>query len=243
MSTSRMTTRVTKCVLLATLLSSAFLLMYSLHPQDLSPREIVVQFREFLKTVPYPFASFVLFTGFGGLALIPINLFLIAAALIFPGWKGFFCGLLGALLASMLQYLVGRYLIDAEFLEEKFGEKFNLIRKRVSKNGFVAMTFLSLVPIAPHIVNNLIAGVCRVRVLHLLIGTTIGFIPGLLVINILGRSVRKFLAQPNLLTAGLVVAVLVAIVLLGKLLHRYINHRFRHRFDRRRIGHEESSVH
>jgi phospholipase D1/2 len=232
---SKATTRVTKWAMLAVLVAIVSTVVYVLDPADQSPKDIVRQFRSFLSSVPFPFLVFALFIGVGSLALIPINILLVAAALIFPGWKGFFCGLIGALIASLLEYLVGRYLLDFETIEQRFGSKYRLIRQRISENGLAAMTFLSLVPIAPHIVNNIIAGVCRIKIHHLLIGTTIGFIPGLLVINILGRSVRKFVANPNWLTAGLVVAVLIAMFVIGFFIRKHLARK--HEID------ELSSVH
>lgn len=217
--------RVTKWALVFVLIVVAASLAYILDPFNQSPVRLVSQMRSYVNSVPFPFAAFVIFIGIASLALIPLNILLIAAALIFPGWKGFFCGLAGGLLATFIEYMVGRHLISSEYLESHLGERFLTMRKRISKNGLAAVTFLSLVPVAPHIINNLVAGVCRIRLVDLMIGSTIGLVPGLLVINILGRSVRRFIAEPNWLTAGLVIVVLIAMVWIMRLIRGYISRR------------------
>ncbi len=220
-----LTLQVTKWALLALLIVLAASVGYVLDPFNQSPLRLVAQLRSYVNAVPFPFPAFVAFIGIASLALIPLNILLIAAALIFPGWKGFFCGLAGGLLATFLEYMVGRHLISSHYLEAHLGERFMALRKRISNNGLAAMIFLSLVPVAPHIINNLVAGVCRIRISDLMLGSAIGLVPGLLVINILGRSVRKFIAQPNWLTAGLVVLVLIAMFWIMRLIRMYISRR------------------
>lgn len=231
-----MNSRVTRWATLAVVLTMVSVLIYFLEPMSQNPMAIVHAARSFMQSVPYPFFVFVGFIVIGSLAFIPINILLVAAALIFPGWKGFFCGLIGVLLTTLVEYAVGRNLVSSEFLEQKCGERFRAVKKRVTEHGLAAMTFLSLVPVAPHIVNNLVAGACRVKVMDLLLGTAIGVTPGLLVINIFGRSVRRFIAHPDWVTAGLAVGVLIAMIWLMRLLHNYMSRK-------RSEAHGLSSVH
>lgn len=227
--------RAMKWAFVALLVLAAFSLGYILDPFNQSPLRLVAQVKSYVQGVPYPVFAFAIFIGVASLALVPLNILLIAAALIFPGWRGFFCGLFGALLATFLEYMIGKHLISAEYLESHLGHRFKAMKDRISANGLAAMTFLSFVPIAPHIVNNLVAGVCRIRIRDLILGSLIGLVPGLLIINILGRSVRKFIAQPNWVTAGLVVAVLIAMVWLSRIIRGYLS--------RKHQDHDVSPVH
>lgn len=212
--------QVTRVASVLTLFCLIITLIYLFGPLSHNPREMIHAVTRLSDNSFLSVLIFVVFIVIGSLALIPINILLVAAALIFPGWKGFFCGLCGAILTTLVEYALGRYMVSPEFIEKKCGDRVRFIREKFAANGLLAMTFLSLVPVSPHIVNNLVAGVCRIKIIDLLIGTSIGIIPGLLVINIFGRSLRKFIAEPNFLTAGIVIITLMTMFLLGKFIRK-----------------------
>ncbi|MCO4754266.1 MAG: hypothetical protein KC478_07275, partial [Bacteriovoracaceae bacterium] len=63
------------------------------------------------------------------------------------------------------------------------------------------------------------AGVCKIPIWKLLVGTVIGFLPGVTLLTLLGREIKKMFEEPGIQTAiGLagVVALLIIAYKVGK---------------------------
>lgn len=189
----------------------AFVWTYDPIAQYLHPRALLNLLRDIGERTHFAPLVIGLIIGIGNTLFIPINALLLATALAFPGWPGFFYGMIGGVIAAVIQAFVGRH-IGARHIEKRFGERFEIVRDELRKNGTTAVTTLCLVPIAPNIVTNLVAGVCRVPYWKLIVGTIIGYIPGLVILNLLGKNMRKLVYDPS------VGAVLGGIGLVGILI-------------------------
>lgn len=166
----------------------------------LHPRVLFHSMRDVVHGSRYEFVLLTSMIAVGNLIFIPINLLLIAVAMMYPGWHGFFCGLAGAVCAAWLQYSVG-LLLGKSRLRRELGPGFEILSSEIANNGLSAMIVLGLVPIAPNLAINLVAGVCRIPIWKLTIGTIVGFLPGLAVMNLLSRQMRKLIEDPSLTAA------------------------------------------
>jgi uncharacterized membrane protein YdjX (TVP38/TMEM64 family) len=176
----------------------------------LQPRKLFLLMRDFARHNDFALPVFSFLIGLANVFLVPINLLLMAVAMVYPGWKGFACGLCGAWIAAILEHSLGRSL-GAKTAERTFGDRFKAISHEMRDHGLPALIALGLVPVAPNTFVNLAAGICRVPLWKLLIATTIGFLPGLIVLNFLGREVRQLFQDPSL---GAVLSVLGFVVIL-----------------------------
>ena len=184
-------------LLTATLVGLALVWRLTPLSEFLNPQKLFFVMRDFARHSSWAFLAFAVTIAVGNLLMVPINLLLIAVAMVFPGMKGFLCGMLGALLTALLQAHVGR-MIGASRARETFGEKFEIISGIIRERGLRAMVVLSLVPVAPNIVVNVVAGICRIPIWKHLIGTMIGFLPGLILLNLMSRELRQFAQDPSL---------------------------------------------
>jgi phospholipase D1/2 len=71
----------------------------------------------------------------------------------------------------------------------------------------VAMTAVRLVPIAPFAVVGLVAGAIRVRLVHFVVGTLLGMMPGAVVTTVFGDQLQAALRDPSRINYWLIFGV------------------------------------
>lgn len=168
-----------------------------------------------------------LMIGLGNAALIPINILLFVTALLIPGWEAFFAGLLGAEIAALAGYTYG-LLIGANLFKKKFGEKFDIITSEIKKDGIKTVVLLCFAPIAPNTLTNVLAGLSRIELWKLVLGTLIGFLPGVAVLTLLGRKMRTLINSPGYQSIIWIVALIGLLAL-----SFYIGRRVKRRLEER----------
>jgi uncharacterized membrane protein YdjX (TVP38/TMEM64 family) len=70
-------------------------------------------------------------------------------------------------------------------------EKLNICDKFISKNGFISVIIMRLIPLFPWDVVNYGSGMCGIRLIDYLLATLIGTIPGSFMYNLIGSSIGK----------------------------------------------------
>jgi len=78
------------------------------------------------------------------------------------------------------------------------------------RRGLLAMTALRLVPIAPFLVEGVVAGAARVKFSDFMIGTALGMLPGTLTSTVFGNQLQVWLEDPSRINYWA-----IALVLLG----------------------------
>lgn len=144
--------------------------------------------------------------GIGNALFMPINVLLVATAIFLPGWPAFGACMFGSLLAAALGYALG-FFVDDSYLKEKLGEKYELATKEICKDGLKSVIILCFAPVAPNLLTNVLAGVCRVHLWKLFVGTIIGFLPGITILTLLGRKIRHMVEDPGYQTGIWLVAL------------------------------------
>jgi phospholipase D1/2 len=72
------------------------------------------------------------------------------------------------------------------------------------RRGLVAMTALRLVPIAPFVVESVVAGAIHIRFRDFALGTLIGMLPGSLATTVFGSQIEAALRDPGTINWWLV---------------------------------------
>jgi uncharacterized membrane protein YdjX (TVP38/TMEM64 family) len=128
--------------------------------------------------------------------MVPVTLLAIIGGLVFGGWEAFLYVMTGAMAASALGFLGGRFL-GKGMVERLGGSGIERLSKRLAKRGTVAVAVLRLVPVAPFAVFNLVAGSSHLGARQFLVGSLLGLMPGLGAITLFSSSLSEALRSPS----------------------------------------------
>ncbi|MFP4136759.1 MAG: TVP38/TMEM64 family protein [Halomonas sp.] len=124
------------------------------------------------------------------LVMFPLSLLVALTGLLFGPWWGFAYALAGTLAASTLTWWVGRRL-GREALLRHGGHRLRGLARYLAGRGIRTMTLVNLLPLAPFTLTNLMAGAFRLRFRDYLIGSTLGIVPGLAGVTLLGSQLGE----------------------------------------------------
>ncbi|MFO1070730.1 MAG: VTT domain-containing protein [Geminicoccaceae bacterium] len=156
----------------------------------------------------------------GSQLLVPITLLIALTAATMGPWLGFVYALLGAQLAAMLTFAIGRAL-GRERVRRLAGRRLASVSQRVGAHGIVAMALLRLVPIAPFSLVNLAAGISEMRLRDFVAGNFLGLLPGVALATAVGDGLGRWLRDPDPLTLALLVGGVIALLGLTWLLQAW----------------------
>jgi phospholipase D1/2 len=155
------------------------------------------------------------------IALFPRPLITLAAVVSFGPALGFCYAISGILIAATVGYYFGRSL-GRDTIRRLAGERLSRLVRRMRKRGLVAMVAIRLVPLAPFIVESLVAGAIRLKLWHVILGTFIGMLPGVLTTTVLGNEIEAALRNPASINWGFIVAIVAAVATLMYAAHRWV---------------------
>jgi phospholipase D1/2 len=143
--------------------------------------------------------------------MFPRALITLASVVALGPWWGFWLAIGGNTLASALAYLAGRR-FGRDTVRRLAGERLNRLCTAMRRRGLVAMTALRLVPLAPFVVESVVAGAIHIRFRDFALGTLIGMLPGSVATTVFGAQIESALRDPATINWWLVggVAVLFA---------------------------------
>lgn len=150
----------------------------------------------------------------GGLVGLPLNLILVTAAVVLGPFMAFGCGIVGAQLSAMAAFGIGRWFgkpLVAKFAHKNVDE----LSQRIGRHGVLSVMLVRLVPIAPFIVINLLAGASHLRFAAFNYGSLLGMFPGMLGVALLTDRVQSAVRDPgplSFLLLGIVTAVVVGTI-------------------------------
>lgn len=177
-----------------------------------------------------PLAGAVVVVAFlaASLTMFPLSVLVVLAGLLFgPVW-GFVYSFIGTLAGSVVTFWLGRRL-GRDALLRHGGTRLQRLSRYLAGRGIRTMTLVSLLPLAPFTLTNMMAGAFRIRFRDYMLGTIIGLTPGLAGIILLGSQLGTLLTAENrrelIWGAG---GIVVAIALLYGL-KRYADRRRRRR--------------
>ena len=160
-------------------------------------------------------------TAAGGVLGIPISVLIIAVVLVFGALAGGIYSLFGGLLGAVLAYLVGQSL-GQNTLRRLAGPKLNHISRQVARQGIMAVVIVRMIPIAPFLVVNLVAGASHIRLRDFTIGSLIGLLPGTVTLALVTDGVIRTANEPTLAHVALLLSVIAALALITLLLRKWV---------------------
>lgn len=130
----------------------------------------------------------------------------IIGGLVFGGWEAFIYVMTGAMAASAMGFLGGRFL-GKGVIERMSGSSIEKLSKRLAERGTVAVAVLRLVPVAPFTVFNLVAGSSHLGTRQFLVGSLLGLMPGLGAITLFSSSLWDALREPSWVSIAIVMVL------------------------------------
>ncbi|MCC6534752.1 MAG: VTT domain-containing protein [Burkholderiales bacterium] len=155
--------------------------------------------------------------------MFPRPLITLAAVVSFGPWEGFVYAMTGVLIASAAGFYAGRS-FGRDTVRRIAGRRLNRLSQALQRRGVLAVTAVRLVPLAPFIVESMVAGAIHLRLWQLSVGTFFGMLPGALTATVLGDALESALHDPARVNwwwvAGAMCAVVAASTAVARWLHR-----------------------
>ncbi len=144
-----------------------------------------------------------------GFLAFPVTLLIAGTAAAYGLWPGLAYATAGSLMSAAASYYVGRR-FGQEGLRSLMGPRINRVSQRVKSQGIFAIATMRLMPIAPFLLVNLVAGAMRIRMVDYFIGTLLGLAPGLILMSALGPQALRAILHPSVADIGMLCAFLLA---------------------------------
>lgn len=131
-----------------------------------------------------------------GLVAMPINILLVASTVAIGPWVTFGCGITGSLLSAVIAFAAGSRF--GKPLLQKFAEKqLKSISRTVEGRGIFSVAAIRLVPIAPFVIVNLVAGFSNIRFSSFFFGSVLGMVPGMMGVVWVTHTARSAFTNPR----------------------------------------------
>jgi phosphatidylserine/phosphatidylglycerophosphate/cardiolipin synthase-like enzyme/uncharacterized membrane protein YdjX (TVP38/TMEM64 family) len=170
-----------------------------------------------------PWAPLIVLAAYtpASILMFPRPVITLFAVVAFGPWLGFIYAMLGIECAAWLTYVAGQRL-RRDTVRRVAGSNLNRIIEVMRRRGLIAMTALRLVPLAPFIVEGIVAGAVRIKLWHFLVGTAIGMLPGTLAATILSEQLRAALKNPGDVNYWLIAAAVLIVALATWFVRRWL---------------------
>lgn len=172
---------------------------------DLSPNKIKEELLAF-----GVFAPLILITIQFILAIIsilPSPLFSIAGGYLFGPFYGILYSLVGMMLGSVVVFAIakklGRPFVE-KFVDKRELQHFDLFFK---KKGALVLIFADYMSIFPRDTVSLCAGLTKIKKLHFILISLIGFLPGLIILNYFGSQLSKNIIDFKIILIAAIIIV------------------------------------
>lgn len=157
-----------------------------------------------------PLIVVVLYT-LAGLLAFPVIILIPATAMIFGPLSGLLYSLCGLVANASVLYAIGHFL-GRETLNRYAGNRAQQISQSLTRHGFMTVTLLRLLPVAPFFLINIISGASPITFRTYTFATVTGISPALIVMTIAGTQLRSTLDNPvpgQLIVCAITVAALL----------------------------------
>jgi uncharacterized membrane protein YdjX (TVP38/TMEM64 family) len=211
-------TAVVGVALVATALTAAW--RYTPLAQWITPENVIDWVDSFARAWWAPLAIVLAYTP-AAVVMFPRPVITLAAVLAFGPWLGFGYAMSGILLSALAGYVGGQHL-GRDTLRRLSGRKLNRLSKALRRQGILAVTAVRLVPLAPFVIESLVAGAIRIRLWHFMLGTFLGMLPGVLAATVFGDQLETALRDPSQINYWVVAGVLIFFVVLTLAVRKWL---------------------
>ncbi|MCB1064132.1 MAG: VTT domain-containing protein [Verrucomicrobiae bacterium] len=175
---------------------------------DLVDDEVVIGWIDTIQSAPYaPLILGCLFF-FAGMVGFPLNAILVVASLSLGPWVAFFSGYLGAHASAIVGFGIGRG-FGSRILRKLDSDMVHRIDEMLSRQGIFPVALVRIVPVAPFLIVNLVAGSSRLTQRSFHLGTILGMAPGMLFVSVLSNQVESVITDPGWTRLALLVGLLI----------------------------------
>ncbi|KAA0012848.1 TVP38/TMEM64 family protein [Billgrantia pellis] len=130
------------------------------------------------------------------LTMFPLSVLVVLTGLLFgPVW-GFLYSFVGTLAGSVVTFWLGRRL-GRDALLRHGGSRLHGLSRYLAGRGIRTMTLVSLLPLAPFTLTNMMAGAFRIRFRDYMLGTVFGLTPGLAGIILLSSQLGTLITAED----------------------------------------------
>lgn len=186
-------------------------------PERLSP--LLSTLRDAWWGPPVAWAAFAL----ASLCFVPVTALTAATGIALGPVLGTIVAWTGSVAAAAIAHGAGRALLR-ETVRQLAGERLQTLNRRLARRGILSSALVRIVPVAPFMVVNLVAGASRVRLRDFAFGSALGMLPGCIALVLGANGLAAWVrgdAGPGWLWAALIAfAVLGAIATAARLLAR-----------------------
>jgi uncharacterized membrane protein YdjX (TVP38/TMEM64 family) len=145
------------------------------------------------------------------IVMFPRPLITVAAVAAFGPWLGFTYAMAGILIAAWLSYHAGRRMRRST-VRRLGGERLHRLSRALRARGLLAVVLIRLVPVAPFVIEGIVAGAIRIPWWHFMAGTFLGMLPGVVAATVLGGVLEAALHDPGRIDGRVLGAALVVLV-------------------------------
>ncbi|MFT3924037.1 MAG: VTT domain-containing protein [Myxococcales bacterium] len=173
-----------------------------------------------------PAVEFYVVLGFALLTslFLPVTLLVVATILTFGSSHGFVLALSGIALAASTTYWAGRA-VGSRALFALAGPKLLRVTQALQAHAFWASAAARVAPLGNFTVVNMLAGSMRIPFPLFLLGSSLGAVPGTLLIAVFADRARIWVSGANNFSLGRVAGAAAALLLVGFLVRRLLRAR------------------
>ena len=143
---------------------------------------------------------------------MPVLVLITVGALIFSPWPGMAYALAGMVAGATATYGLGRY-TGAQTMDRWTQGRLALLSRHLQHRGLLTVILVRVMPVAPFIMVNLVAGALRVKPRDFVLGTFLGLLPGTIMISLFMTRLTAAWRHPSASSyIALLACVLVLIV-------------------------------
>lgn len=161
----------------------------------------------------------------GAFVMFPRPVLTLITVIAFGPWLGFAYSMIGILLSALATYYAGR-MLDPKRVERLAGSNFERLSEVLRHHGLLTMFAIRVVPVAPFLVESVVAGAARANVWHYTAGTFLGMVPGVLASSVFGAQISAALEDLSQVNWWLVGAAAVALAVVTWAVGRWFARKF-----------------
>jgi uncharacterized membrane protein YdjX (TVP38/TMEM64 family) len=162
-------------LLLLFIAAAVYFFLFTDTGRSITPAAVIDYIRDF-----HPVASrvvYILFYILGSVVLLPGTILSFAGAILFGPYEGTLYTWVGAVLGSVLAFLLAKSL-GRDFVDRLLGGRFQAFDRRIREHGFTGLLIIRLVPIFPFNGVNFASGLTSISLRDYTLATAIGIVPG-----------------------------------------------------------------
>ena len=153
--------------------------------------------------------------------MFPRPVITLAAVVAFGPWLGFAYAMTGILLSAVAGFVAGQH-VGRDTLRRISGRKLNRLSRALRRRGILAVTAVRLVPLAPFVIESLVAGAIHIRLWHFVLGTLFGMLPGVLAATVFGDQLETALRDPTRINYWVVAGVVALFAAVTVVVRRWL---------------------